>query len=70
MGNSEQALVTWMIFFLFGLPLLVTLGVILAGWIQKRKTGERSDGHREEAGRPLSHVICLFLHGTFEEGRS
>lgn len=48
MNNSEQDLVTWMIlFFLFGLPLLVTLGVILAGWIQKRKTGERSDGHRE-----------------------
>ena len=30
MNNSEQDLVTWMIlFFLFGLPLLVTLGVIL-----------------------------------------
>ena len=48
MDNSEQDLVTWMIlFFLFILPLLVTLGVILAGWIQKRKTGERSDGLRE-----------------------
>ena len=48
MNISEQDLATWLILFsLFGLPLLVTLGVILAGWIQKRKTGERSDGHRE-----------------------
>ena len=48
MNNSEQDLATWLILFsLFGLPLLITLGVILAGWIRKRKTGERSDGVRE-----------------------
>ena len=39
--------VLFICFFGFILPLLVTLGVILAGWIQKRKTGERSDGPRE-----------------------
>ncbi|MBR0199143.1 MAG: hypothetical protein IJQ42_03125 [Oscillospiraceae bacterium] len=38
--------VLFICFFGFILPLLVTLGVILAGWIQKRKTGERSDGLR------------------------
>ena len=44
MNISEQDLATWLIlFFLFGLPLLVTLGVILAGCIQQRRKGERSD---------------------------
>ena len=37
----------WLIFFFgFILPLLCTLGVILAGWIQQRRKGERSDGLR------------------------
>lgn len=44
MNISEQDLATWLILFsLFGLPLLVTLGVILAGCIQQRRKGGRSD---------------------------
>ena len=39
--------VLFIFFFGFILPLLCTLGVILAGWIQQRRKGERSDGHRE-----------------------
>ncbi len=45
---DEMELANWiLLFFIFGLPLLATLGVSLAGWRQKRRQGERSEGLRE-----------------------
>lgn len=44
---DEMELVSWIILFsIFGLPLLATLGLSLAGWRQKRRQGERSEDLR------------------------
>ena len=44
---DEMELASWIIVFsIFGLPLLATLGLSLAGWRQKRRQGERSEGQR------------------------
>ena len=44
---DEMELASWIFLFsIFGVPLLATLGVSLAGWRQKRRQGERSEDLR------------------------